>query len=163
MQLLILTLLAVHAVLGQEQKLSVNFTSDNKFSIAVNGEEWFHTGPSKVRNNGKWLSTADASLVLVDKIVHSSEDRLGAFDYYGFHYRDSSNDEFRFSTFVRDYKSGEAIVFGQRFDSGAEKTALDSGDDVISSFPSITLEDSSMERGYAIFEGSSKSVVYACT
>ena len=157
MRLLIITLLAVtHIVLGQEKKLAVNITSADTFTITVNSAEWFHSGPVKVHNNGKWLSTTDGSLVLGDKSTHSSEDRLGPYDYYSFNYHDSSK-EFSFTTFVKDYKSGEAIVFGQRFDSGAEKAALDSGDDVISSFPSITLEDSSLERGYLIFEGSSKS------
>ena len=155
MRLLIITLLAIHAVLGQDKKLNVNFTSDDKFTITVNNEEWFHSSPVKVRNNGKWLSSADGSLILGDSFVNPSEDSLGPYDYYSYTYHDSSK-EFNFTTFVKDYKSGVAIVFGQRFDSGAEKAALDSGDDVISSFPSITLEDSSLERGYAIFEGSSK-------
>ena len=156
MHLLIVTLLVVtHTVLGQEKKLGVNITSDT-FTITVNSEKWFHSGPVKVRNDGKWLSTTDGSLILGDKSNHSSEDRLGPYEYYSFNYHDSSK-EFSFTTFIKDYKSGEAIVFGQRFESGAEKAALDSGDDVISSFPSITLEDSSLERGYLIFEGSSKS------
>ena len=156
MRLVIITLLAVtHTVLGQEKKLAVNITSDTELTISVNSAEWFHVDPVKVRNNGKWLSTTDGSLILGDKSTHSSEDRLGPYDYYSFSYHDSSK-EFSFTTFVKDYKSGEAIVFGQRFDSGAEKAALDSGDAVISSFPSITMEDSSLERGYMIFEGSSK-------
>ena len=160
MRLVIITLLAVtHTVLGQEKKLAVNITSDMELTITVNSAEWFHSGPVKVRTcitNGKWLSTTDGSLILVDKSTHSLEDRLGPYDYYSFNYHDSSK-EFSFTTFVKDYKSGEAIVFGQRFDGDVEKAALDSENDVISSFPSITLEDSSLERGYMIFEGSSKS------
>lgn len=155
LQLIIIALFAIQVVLGQERKLSINVTSDNKLTISVNGEEWFHSSPVKVRNNGSWLSTTDGSLILGNSFVNAnSEDRLGVYDYYEFSYHDSSK-EFSFTTFVRDYKNGN-IVYGQRFDSGAVKTAVDSADDVISSFPSITLEDSSLERGYVIFEGSSK-------
>ena len=156
MQLLVITLLAIQVVLGQEKKLSINVTSDNQLTISVKGSEvWFHSDLVKVRNNGKWLSSADGSLILGDTFINPSEDRLGAYDYYSFKYHDSSK-EFSFTTFVKDYKNVEAIVFGQRFNSGADKTAVDSADEVISSFPSILLEDSSLERGHVIFEGSSK-------
>ena len=155
MRLLIITLLAIQVVLGQEKKLSINVTSDNQLTISVNSEVWFHSHLVKVRNNGKWLSTADGSLILGDTFMSPSEDRLGAYDYYSFKYHDLSK-EFTFTTSVKDYKSGEAIVFGQRFNSGAENTAVDSADEIISSYPSIPLEDSSLERGYVIFEGSSK-------
>ena len=155
MQRLIITLLAIQVVLGQEKKLNINVTTDNQLTISVNSQVWFHSELVKVRNNGKWLSTTDGSLILGDTFIDPSEDRLGAFDYYSFKYHDNSK-EFSFTTSIKYYKSTEAIVFGQRFDSGAEGTAVDSADEVISSFPSILLEDSSLERGHLIFEGSSK-------
>ena len=148
-------LLVIQVVLGQEKKLSINVTSDNQFTISVSGKEWFHSGPVKARNGGQWLSSEDGSLILGDTYTHSSEDRLGTYDYYRFNYHDSSK-EFSFTTFIKAYDNGQAIVFGHTFDSGAEKAAVGSSDEVISSYPSIPLEDSSLERGYLVFEGGSK-------
>ena len=101
MQLLIVTLLVVtYTVLGQEKKLGVNITSDT-FTITVfNSEEWFHSGPVKVHNDGKWLSTTDGSLILGNKSTNSSEDHLGPYEYYSFNYHNSSK-EFSFTMFIK--------------------------------------------------------------
>ena len=63
---------------------------------------------------------------------------------------------FRFTTFVRIYDNIDAIVFGHTFDSGAENATTDSADNVISSFPSILVEDSPLERGYLTYERDSE-------
>ena len=156
-QLLLIGLLALQAAVGQDAGgLSINVTSDNNFTISVNGKEWFRSGPVQVRYKGEWLSSIDGSLILGDSDIYPAEDWLGTYNYYGFHYHDRSG-QFNFTTFIKAYyKSGLAIIFGHRFDCGTEKAALDSVNDVISSFPSIPVEDSMIERGYLIFVGSSE-------
>ena len=78
-----------------------------------------------------------------------------------FEYYDKSG-EFRFETFIKVYDKIDAITMGHKFLSGDENTTTDSADDVISSFPSILVEDSSLERGYVTFEGNSK-YDYSCS
>ena len=66
--------------------------------------------------------------------------------------------EFQFETFIKVYNKIDVLTFGHKFISGAEKAATDSADEVVSSFPSILVEDSSLERGYVTFEGNSKYI-----
>jgi len=155
LKLLLISLITLQSV---SSRLNVSIASDYNFTIRVSGEEWFRSGPVKVRNGGAWLSSTDGSLILNYTHTSSAEDWLGKYYYHSFHYLDRSK-EFRFITFIKEYYSSiDAITFGQIFESAAQNTALDSEDAVISSFPTIPLENSSLERGFLIFQGSSESL-----
>lgn len=159
---LLVVLLALNLAWGQESRLSINISTDNNFTVAINGQEWFRSGPIEVRNKGKWLSSVDGSLILDGTYGSSGVDVLGTYSYMYFEYHDKPErfqSTFRFTTYVKVYDKIDAIVFGQKFVSGAEKAATDSADGVISSFPSIFVEDSPVERGYVTFEGNSKLVM----
>ena len=146
---------------GQVSKLSINISTDNSFAISVSGQEWFRSGPVEVRNKGKWLSFNNGSLVLNGSYASSGVDLLGPYNYLYFEYYNKPGrfqSLFKFTTFVKVYYKIDAIIFGHRFDSGAEGAATDSADDVISSFPSILVTDSPLERGYVTFEGNSKLI-----
>jgi len=157
LQLLLISLITLQSVAS---RLNISIASDNNFTIRVSGEEWFRSGPVKVRNGGAWLSSTDGSLILNYTHTSSAEDWLGKYYYHSFHYLDRSK-EFRFITFIKEYYSGiDAITFGQIFESAAQKTALDSADAVISSFPTIPLENSSLERGFLIFQGRSELTLH---
>ena len=153
LKILLISLITIQPVTS---RLNITISSDNNFTIRVSGEEWFRSGPVKVRNGGSWLSSSDGTLALNYSHTSSAEDWLGKYYYHSFHYLDRSK-QFRFTTFIKEYYSGvDAITFGQIFESGAQKTALDSADAVVSSFPTIPLENSSVERGFLIFQGSSE-------
>ena len=144
---------------GQTNKLDITISTDNSFTISVSGQEWFRSGPIEVRNEGRWLSSANGSLVLNGTYNSSGVDKLGAYSCIYFEYHSKSGwlqSFFRFTTFVRIYDNIDAIVFGHTFDSGAEDAATDSADNVISSFPSILVEDSPLERGYLTYERDSE-------
>ena len=145
----------LHSTFGQDGRLSVDISTDNSFNITVSGQQWFRSGPIKVRNKEAWLSPADGSLILNGTYGFLGEDALGGYLYTYYEYRDKTA-EFQFRTFIKVYEKIDVIVFGHKFISGAEKTATDSADSVISSFPSFLVEDSSLERGYLTFEGNSE-------
>ena len=63
---------------GQTSKLDITISTDNSFAISVSGQEWFHSGPIEVRNEGRWLSSANGSLVLNGTYNSSGGDKLGA-------------------------------------------------------------------------------------
>ena len=144
---------------GQTSRLSISISTDNYFTVSVKGQEWFHSGPVEVRNRGRWLSPNNGSLMLKGNYSSFGVDILGTYNDLYFEYQGGTDTQFRFTTLVRVYEDVDAIIFGQRFDSGAEGTATHSADNVVSSFPSILLEDSPIERGYLTFEGESKSII----
>ena len=153
--------LVVSATRGQVSRLSINISTDNSFVISVSGQEWFRSGPVEVRNKGEWLSFNNGSLVLNESYGSSGVDMLGPYNYMYFEYYNKPGrfqPLFKFTTFVKVYNKIDAIIFGHRFDSGAEGAATDSADGVISSFPSILVYDSPLERGYVTFDGNSKLI-----
>jgi len=161
---LIFILLMLHSTFGQDRRLSIDISTDNSFNISVSGKQWFRSGPAvKVRNNGAWLNSTDGSLILNRTHNSSGEDILGAFHYTGYEYRDKSG-EFLFNTFIKTYEKIQVAVFGQKFVSGAEKTATDSADDLISVYPTFLVEESpDVQRGYMTFEGSSECIEFVYT
>ena len=139
-------------------RLSINISTDNSFTISLSGQQWFRSGPIAVRNKGRWLCPDNGSLILMENYTSSGVDILGTYRDMYFEYQGKPDSLFRFTTFVRVYDNTGAVIFGHRFDSGAEETATDSADDVISSFPSILLEDNPIQRGYLAFKRDSKSI-----
>ena len=148
--------LMLNSAYGQESKLRINISTDNSFNVSVSEKEWFRSGPVSVRNKGAWLNSTDGSLILNGTYGASGEDALGTYQYIYYDYHDNSGG-FRFTTFIKVYEEIDVITFGHTFVSGAEEAATDTANGVISSFPSILVEDNSMERGYVTFGGSSKS------
>ena len=144
---------------GRTTKLDINISINNNFTISLSGQEWFRSGPIEVRNKGVWLSSANGSLVLAERYNSSGVDILGAYNYFYFEYHSKPGwfqSLFRFTTFAKIYEDIDAVVFGHTFVSGAEDAATDSEDNVISSFPSILVEDSPLERGYLTYERDSE-------
>ena len=158
---LFLLLFVVSTARGQESRLGISIATDNSFNISISGQQWFRSGPIQVRHKGTWLSSSNGSLILNGSYGSSGVDALGKYDYFYFEYHNKPRlfrSPFKFTTFVKTYESIDAIIFGHTFDSGAEGAATDSADDVISSFPSILVEDSPLERGYVTFAGNSKLI-----
>lgn len=158
---LCVVLLVVSTAWGQTSKLEINISTDNSFTISVSGQEWFHSGPIEARHKGKWLSSTNGSLILDGSYGSSGVDVLGKYDYFYFEYHSKPElfqSLFKFTTYVKVYDSIDAIIFGHTFVSGTEGAATDSADNVISSFPSILVRDSPLERGYVTFEGNSKLI-----
>ena len=165
MEMRILFLVAIsmmlHSVFGQNDRLRISVSTDNSFNITVSGNQWFRSGPIKVRNEGAWLSPTDGSLVSNATYVNTGEDVIGTYQFWRYPYHDKSTGKFQFETFLKLYDKVDVFTFGHKFISGAENAATDSADEVVSSFPSILVEDaqnSSLERGYVTFEGNSKCV-----
>ena len=154
-KLVLAVLFFVDVVLAQNGQLKLSISTDGTFNVSIGGNGWFRSGPVKVRNQGAWLSTTDGSLILNGSYGSSSTDYFGHYDYLYFEYHDKSG-EFQFTTFVKAYDTVNALVFGHRFVSGAEMAALPSEDYVISSFPSIRLDELSLQRGYVTYDGNSK-------
>lgn len=144
----------MHLAFGD--RIGIDISTDNSFNITMSGKQWFRSGPTKVRNKGEWLSSTDGSLILRNETyVTTGEDIIGTYQLYSYGYHDKL-EEFHFETFIKVYDKIDAIILGHKFISAAENTATDLADGVISSFPSILVEDSSVERGYVTFEGNSK-------
>ena len=166
MEVSVLVLVAIstmlHSASGQNDRLKMSISTDNSFNITVSGEQWFRSGPIKVRSKGAWLSSTDGSLVLNGTYANSGEDVIGTYLFWYCHYHDKPGG-FQFETFIKAYDKLDVITFRHKFISGAEKAATDSADDVVSSFPSILVEDSSLKRGYVTFEGNSKHICIATT
>jgi len=154
-KLLLSSLFFAGVALAQNGQLQLRISTDGTFNVSIGGNGWFRSGPVKVRWQGKFLSTADGSLILNGSYGSSSTDRFGHYKYFGFDYQDKSG-EFHFTTFVKAYDTVNALVFGHRFVSGTEMAALPSEDYVISSFPSIRLDELSLQRGYVTYDGNSK-------
>lgn len=154
-KVLLAVLLCVDVVLAQNGQLKLSISTDGPYNISVGESEWFRSGPVKVRSQSAWLSTTDGSLILNGTYEYSASDYFGPYDCIHFEYHDKSGD-FHFTTFIKTYTTVNALVFGHRFVSGAERTQLPSPDDVISSFPSIQVEDMSLQRGYLTYSGNSK-------
>ena len=160
-QLLVAISMMLHSAFGQNDRLSISISTDNRFNITVSGKQWFRSGPIKVRNKGAWLSSTDGSLILNGTYATTGEDVIGTYQFWQYQYHDKPAGEFQFETFLKVYDKVDVLTFGHKFISGAEKAATDSADGVISSFPSILVEDaqdSSLERGYVTFEGNSKCI-----
>ena len=156
LKLLLTSLFFADVALAQNGQLQFRISTDGTFNISIGGNGWFpRSGPVKVRWQGKCLSTADGSLILNDSYSSSFTDHFGYYEYFGFDYHDKSG-EFHFTTFVKSYDTVNALVFGHRFVSGTEMAALPSADHVISSFPSIRLDEMSLQRGYVTYDGNSK-------
>jgi len=154
-KLLLASLFLADVVLAQNGQLKLSISTDGTFNISIGGNGWFRSGPVKVHNQGEWLSTTDGSLILNGSYGSSSTDYFGHYEYFYFNYHDKSG-EFHFTTFVKAYDTVNALAFGHRFVSGAEMAALPSEDYVISSFPSIRLDEMSLQRGYVTYDGNSK-------
>ena len=165
LQLFVLLFVTI-TVRGQESRLGISIATDNSFNISISGQQWFRSGPVQVRHKGTWLSSANGSLILTGNAsyVTSGADALGKYDYFYFEYHSKPRlfqSPFKFTTFIKTYNNIDVITFGHIFNSGAEGAAEDSVDDVISSFPSILVEDSPLERGYVTFAGNSKLITLA--
>lgn len=127
--------------------------SDGSFKILIDGDLWFNSGPVWVRNNGQTLSTADAGLVLQGhyKLDPPGSDRMGHFSTQVFNWTNQDK-SFKFQTYFNIYTDSPVIVFGQNFVDGLSD-ASDNGllNTTISSFPTIQIEEGSVQLGYLGF------------
>ena len=79
---------------GQTSKLDITISTDNNFTISVSGQEWFCSGPIEgpayilkfVTKPGRWLGSANGTLVLNGTYDSSGVDKLGAYSCIYFEY-----------------------------------------------------------------------------
>mmetsp|Transcript_39765 Transcript_39765/g.127113 ORF Transcript_39765/g.127113 Transcript_39765/m.127113 type:complete len:546 (+) Transcript_39765:129-1766(+) len=95
-------------------------------------------GPVGVRSEGQWYSSGDGSLQLTVESVSSGSDALGEFTCTTSLWT-LQGGGMKFETTVRQYL--HAVVFKQAFVDALSNTSAASRDEVISSFPSLTVGD----------------------
>ena len=128
--------------------------SDGSFKILIDGDLWFNSGPIWVQNMGQTLSTADATLVLQAHYQFSptGSDTMGHFATHVFNW--TSHDKgFKFQTYINIYADSPIIVFGQNFIDGLSNASTEGKliNSTISSFPTIQIEEGSVDLGYLTF------------
>eukprot|EP00054_Salpingoeca_dolichothecata_P012674 m.70327 g.70327 ORF g.70327 m.70327 type:complete len:763 (+) comp20068_c0_seq1:336-2624(+) len=133
--------------------VAVDINQDGSYSISFNNVEWFSSGPTFFRADGKTFSTADGSLKATSVSAASTgRDILGTFTSTAIVFESSTG--LRFNAGVRVYEN--AAIFEQNFPAGANDTSLGETqsvkDQVISSFPSIVAEDGP-SRGFVQWSG----------
>ena len=122
------------------------------FQLYLSDKLWFNSADLWVHNNGRWLTTQDKSLVLVDKSSFSGRLDWGPMEVTNFEWK-SSDGSFHFSTYTVVFQDVPAVIFGQRWDDGGTHTNTTSRD-VISLWPTFKIEDmKDVERGYMTYSG----------
>ena len=122
------------------------------FQLCLSDKLWFNSADLWVHNNGRWLTTHDKSLVLVDKSSFSGRLDWGPMEVTNFKWK-SSDGSFHFSTYTVVFQEVPAVIFGQQWDDGGTHTNTTSRD-VISLWPTFKIEDmKDVERGYMTYSG----------
>jgi hypothetical protein len=118
--------------------LSLQIGGDGSYSLQIGGKAWLHSAPTRVRVNGAEFSTSDGSLVAHGSRNTTGADAIGDFVSTVCAWRAG---DVPFETEFRVYAS--AVVFEQRFPSGANGTAANSGahneSATLSAFPAFDL------------------------
>ena len=137
--------------------------SDGSFKILIDGDLWFNSGPIWVRNFGRTLSTADFGLVLQGhyQLDPNGIDKIGQFSTHFFNWTNQDK-SFRFQTYINIYTDSPVIVFGQNFVDGVSNASVEGKltNSTISSFPTIQIEEGSVELGYLTY---SSTQIYLAT
>ena len=125
--------------------------STGGFKIYLSNKLWFNSADVWFRANEKWYSTQDGSLKLAGTSKSTGRLDWGPMDIYMFTW--TSNDKMQFTTYTVVFQNVPAVIFGQQWDNGGNKTSTGNNDDVISRWPSFKIEDIGIDRGYATWGG----------
>ena len=123
------------------------------FQLYLSDKLWFNSADLWVRNNGKWYSTQDKSLILNSTSTDSGRLDWGPMQVTNFQWK-SSDGSFHFSTYTVVFQEVPVVIFGQQWDDGGTHTTTGNDDDTISTWPTLKIEDMpDIDRGYATWSG----------
>ena len=119
--------------------ISIN-TTDGSYQILLSNKLWFNSGPVAVRYKGECLAIENSSLSLLNHSVFSGEDAWGQFMSTELWWQ-SADKTFNYVTYINQYNDLPILGFVQRFDDGTSDASTGSTDGIISSFPTLLMED----------------------
>eukprot|EP01083_Nonionella_stella_P114908 340133_1 len=135
---------------GTPSVVNIQFNQNDfsQYFIEINNKTWLESGETTFRSDGQLAS------LKLNKVVNTSgADAFGAFNAVTIKYQDT-NSKAEFATQFKYYPSEpDLLVFTQSFITGANQTATQDVNGVISSFPSFLVEYASVPLGYAHFGG----------
>ncbi|PVD22557.1 hypothetical protein C0Q70_18373 [Pomacea canaliculata] len=148
-----LGLWAVTAVFAApSDSLVVDIVTNGSYSIKINNNTWLRNAPTFFRVDGQ-VFTAGKNLKLNMTTGSSGIDTLGTYQTTTFVYQAGGNE---IHASIRTYELLPVIVFSQVYPNGANRTKASGVNDVISGFPSFSVntEDSANSSlGYLAYGG----------
>eukprot|EP01006_Ploeotia_vitrea_P025486 TRINITY_DN58345_c0_g1_i1.p1 TRINITY_DN58345_c0_g1~~TRINITY_DN58345_c0_g1_i1.p1 ORF type:complete len:747 (-),score=77.64 TRINITY_DN58345_c0_g1_i1:102-2342(-) len=118
--------------------VDVKFTKNGMFDVIIDGQTWFTSGETSIRDGGRSWSNTNGSLIISTVTTLSGEDALGAYHSTITDWVVKKAGPTMLVTAVRQYDS--AVVFEQFFPQALTNTAapgMKAKDDVITSFPAL--------------------------
>ena len=154
----ILAILATAPAEAAAARLAATCSFTEGCAVAVDGAPWSVSNITKTRAKSSWCSSADGSLLPRKTEQVSGSDTLGAYTGTALLW---SCGGVPFETSVRHYSlgAGEALIFAQRWPTGAQDTALGPPkvpgpggpqEQVISAFPSIAAAPGTAPQNYMV-------------
>jgi len=138
--------------------ISIN-TTDGSYQILLSNKLWFNSGPVAIRYKGECLASENSSLSLLNHSVFSGEDAWGQFTSTELWWQ-SADKTFNYVTYINQYNDLPILGFVQRFDDGTSDASPGSTDGIISSFPTLLVEDLGLERAFMTYSGGFASDVH---
>lgn len=142
-----------HEALNKNTELTVTVNvSDGTYTIDVDGPAWFSSGPTAVHVNGKWSTTEDGSLKLINHKTSGGTGVWGPYLETVLTWEAEGN--IPYLTVFKEYEEVPVLTFSQAFPKGVPNTSV-SDASLMSSFPTIKGHDKSRERGVLTWFGGS--------
>ena len=157
---LALVLCCSSAIAKAVENLDISIdTTSGSYQILLSGKAWFNSGPIAVRYKGKCLSNENSSLSLLNYTSYTGEDAWGQFTSTQIWWQ-SVDKDFHYVTYINQYADLPILGFVQEFWSGTTDAATGSKDAIISSFPTLLVEDLGLERAFMTYSGGFASDVH---
>ena len=157
---LVLALCCSSAIAKAVENLDISIDSTSgSYQILLSGKAWFNSGPIAVRYKGECLSNENSSLSLLNYTSFTGEDAWGQFTSTQIWWQ-SADKDFHYVTYINQYADLPILGFVQEFWSGTTDAATRSTDAIISSFPTLLVEDLGLERAFMTYSGGFASDVH---
>lgn len=127
-------------------------TSDQSYSVKINGVYWLTSGESYVYTEGKFYT--EKSLKLTKVVKYEGDDALGHYTATQFRYKFGSLVSNSAELTIRKYPGQNAVVFSQHYPNGLNKTSRGSYRVNNNGFPVFNLEKKTADNlGYIGYTG----------
>ena len=122
------------------------------FQIYMSDGLWFSSAGVWARDNKKWYTTQDSSLVIKKTSTRLVNEGLGPTEITTFNWN-SKDGSFDFSTYIKVYsQQPDIVVFGQHWDNGGKDTACSNKTGYISLWPTFKPENL-YDTGHMTYSG----------
>ncbi len=111
--------------------------SNGGFELSMSGTPWFSGAGVWARNDNKWYSTQDQTLILKKVSIQMIREDTGPVELTTFNWM-STDKSFSFSTYIKvNTEQSNVIVFGQVWDNGGKNTSCSNETGFISLWPTF--------------------------